>query len=199
MAGRGRTGARAIARRSASSLKTTRAGRMPPCSAIYLAPSYASAAPRRSRGARPADAHRSAGGIGQPALQAPGDRAEEGGKRRRLVFRLRPRLRQVRLLRDRAPRRSRRPSSRPAMDGVIAELREHGVTQDELDRARSACLAEFIYAADSQSRMARHYGWRAGHRHDRRGGRELARAARRRDGRGHPRRGARNISSTRIR
>jgi zinc protease len=46
------------------------------------------------------------------------------------------------------------------MDGVIANLREHGVSQAELDRARSAFLAEFVYANDSQSRMARHYGWR---------------------------------------
>jgi zinc protease len=47
-----------------------------------------------------------------------------------------------------------------ALDGVIAELRKGGVTQAELDRARSAFLAEFIYTSDSQSRMARHYGWR---------------------------------------
>ena len=47
-----------------------------------------------------------------------------------------------------------------AIDGVVAELRETGVTQGELDRARSAYLAEFVYTTDSQSRMARHYGWR---------------------------------------
>ena len=47
-----------------------------------------------------------------------------------------------------------------AMDNVVAELRETGVTQGELDRARSAYLAEFVYTTDSQSRMARHYGWR---------------------------------------
>jgi zinc protease len=47
-----------------------------------------------------------------------------------------------------------------AIGSVIAELRENGVTQAELDRARSAYLAEFVYTADSQSRMARHYGWR---------------------------------------
>ncbi|HSD91757.1 MAG TPA: pitrilysin family protein [Methyloceanibacter sp.] len=47
-----------------------------------------------------------------------------------------------------------------AIDGVIADLRERGVTQEELDRARAAHLAEFVYASDSQSRMARHYGWR---------------------------------------
>jgi len=47
-----------------------------------------------------------------------------------------------------------------AIDGVIEELRANGVTQEELDRARASYLAEFIYTSDSQSRMARHYGWR---------------------------------------
>ena len=47
-----------------------------------------------------------------------------------------------------------------AIDSVVAEVRENGVTQEELDRARSAFLAEFIYTSDSQSRMARHYGRR---------------------------------------
>jgi zinc protease len=46
------------------------------------------------------------------------------------------------------------------IDDVLAELRSRGVTQDELDRARSAYLAEFIYTSDSQARMARQYGWR---------------------------------------
>jgi zinc protease len=47
-----------------------------------------------------------------------------------------------------------------AIDSVIADLRENGVTQEELDRARASHMAEFVYASDSQSRMARHYGWR---------------------------------------
>ncbi|MGZ5850181.1 MAG: M16 family metallopeptidase [Methyloceanibacter sp.] len=47
-----------------------------------------------------------------------------------------------------------------AIQGVVAELRRDGVSQAELDRARSSYLAEFVYTADSQSRMARHYGWR---------------------------------------
>jgi zinc protease len=47
-----------------------------------------------------------------------------------------------------------------AIDAVIAELRDDGVSQAELDRARSSYLAEFVYTSDSQSRMARHYGWR---------------------------------------
>ena len=47
-----------------------------------------------------------------------------------------------------------------AIDGVLAELTETGVTQEELDRARNAFIADFVYTTDSQSRMARHYGWR---------------------------------------
>jgi zinc protease len=47
-----------------------------------------------------------------------------------------------------------------AINGVVASLREKGVTQDELDRARASYLAEFVYTTDSQARMARHYGWR---------------------------------------
>jgi len=47
-----------------------------------------------------------------------------------------------------------------AIAGVIDDLRTNGVTQDELDRARASYLAEFVYTSDSQSRMARHYGWR---------------------------------------
>lgn len=45
-------------------------------------------------------------------------------------------------------------------DEVIEDLRQGGVTQEELDRARASYIAEFVYTSDSQSRMARHYGWR---------------------------------------
>ena len=47
-----------------------------------------------------------------------------------------------------------------AIKGVIEEIRENGVTQEELDRARKSYIAEFVYTQDSQSRMARHYGWK---------------------------------------
>lgn len=47
-----------------------------------------------------------------------------------------------------------------AIDEVVEDLRKNGVTQDELDRARSARIAEFVYSTDSLSRMARQYGWR---------------------------------------
>ncbi len=46
------------------------------------------------------------------------------------------------------------------MDEVVKDLRENGVTQDELDRARTGLLAEYVYNSDSISRMARQYGWR---------------------------------------
>ncbi len=47
-----------------------------------------------------------------------------------------------------------------AISDVVDELKQNGVTQAELDRARASYLAEFVYTTDSQSRMARHYGWR---------------------------------------
>jgi zinc protease len=47
-----------------------------------------------------------------------------------------------------------------AISAVVEELKQNGVTQDELDRARASYIAEFVYTSDSQSRMARHYGWR---------------------------------------
>jgi zinc protease len=47
-----------------------------------------------------------------------------------------------------------------ALDAVIADLRENGVTQEELDRVRNAYIAEFVYTTDNQAQLARHYGWR---------------------------------------
>jgi len=46
------------------------------------------------------------------------------------------------------------------IDEVIEDLRTNGVTQEELDRARAAQLAEFVYTKDSVARLVRHYGWR---------------------------------------
>lgn len=47
-----------------------------------------------------------------------------------------------------------------AIDGVVEDLRQNGVTQDELDRARAARIADIVYSSDSISRLARQYGWR---------------------------------------
>ena len=47
-----------------------------------------------------------------------------------------------------------------AIDRMVEDLRENGVTQAELDRARASEIAEFVYNSDSISRMARQYGWR---------------------------------------
>ncbi len=46
-----------------------------------------------------------------------------------------------------------------AMDEVIAEFIEKGATQKELDRARNSYIASHIYGGDSQSSLARRYGW----------------------------------------
>jgi zinc protease len=43
------------------------------------------------------------------------------------------------------------------IDGVLHELREKGVTADELNRAKKAFIAEFVYESDSQSSLARRY------------------------------------------
>ena len=45
-----------------------------------------------------------------------------------------------------------------SMDRVIAEVRDKGATQAELDRAKKQFLAEFVYELDSQESLARRYG-----------------------------------------
>jgi zinc protease len=45
-----------------------------------------------------------------------------------------------------------------AVDGVIAEVAEHGVTADELARAKTRLIADFVYAQDNQMALARFYG-----------------------------------------
>jgi zinc protease len=44
------------------------------------------------------------------------------------------------------------------MDRVIHDLRENGVTEAELERAKKQLLAEFVYESDSQEQLARRYG-----------------------------------------
>ena len=50
------------------------------------------------------------------------------------------------------------PQLEQALDAVIAEIIEHGVTTDELDRAKTRLIADFVYAQDNQMTMARFYG-----------------------------------------
>jgi len=45
-----------------------------------------------------------------------------------------------------------------ALDWMIADLLENGITEEELARAKKASIAAEIYAQDSQSSMARQYG-----------------------------------------
>jgi len=46
-----------------------------------------------------------------------------------------------------------------ALDRIMTDVVENGVTPDELERARRAEIAELIYNYDSQTRMARIYGF----------------------------------------
>ena len=82
------------------------------------------------------------------------------------------------------------------IDRVLHELREKGVTADELERAKKAFIADFIYESDSQSALARRYAegmllgltieqindWPEGHRQ----GDGRGRQARRRQAPRHP-------------
>jgi zinc protease len=45
------------------------------------------------------------------------------------------------------------------IDGEIAEIAKNGVTDAELDRAKKAYLAEYVYQTDNQASLARRYGW----------------------------------------
>jgi zinc protease len=45
-----------------------------------------------------------------------------------------------------------------AIDAVITELAQNGITQDELTRAKTRLIAEAVYAQDSQGTLARWYG-----------------------------------------
>jgi zinc protease len=45
-----------------------------------------------------------------------------------------------------------------AIDAVLAEVAAHGVTADELDRAKTGLIAAAVYAHDSQATLARWYG-----------------------------------------
>ena len=45
------------------------------------------------------------------------------------------------------------------IDELIEDVQANGVTAGELERAKNSYLAEYIYEGDSQSTMARRYGW----------------------------------------
>lgn len=46
-----------------------------------------------------------------------------------------------------------------AIDAVLAEIRDKGVTAPEIERAKNSLIADYIYESDSQSTLARRYGW----------------------------------------
>ncbi len=44
------------------------------------------------------------------------------------------------------------------IDAVLADVIEHGITADELDRAKNRLIADAVYAQDNQATLARWYG-----------------------------------------
>ncbi|MBU1210678.1 MAG: insulinase family protein [Alphaproteobacteria bacterium] len=53
------------------------------------------------------------------------------------------------------------PEIEAEIDALIADIARDGVTEAELKRAKSSLTAEYVYGIDSQSTMARRYGWAA--------------------------------------
>ncbi|HYD16248.1 MAG TPA: pitrilysin family protein [Hyphomicrobium sp.] len=51
------------------------------------------------------------------------------------------------------------PKIEASLDKVMAELRDNGVTDAELTRAKSSYIADYIYENDDQASLARRYGW----------------------------------------
>lgn len=45
------------------------------------------------------------------------------------------------------------------LDSVIADVRENGVTEAELTRAKNSYIATYTYESDNQMTLARRYGW----------------------------------------
>src|SRR5262249_24011610 len=50
------------------------------------------------------------------------------------------------------------PQLEAALDGVIAEVADKGITPDELARAKTRMIADAVYAQDNQATLARWYG-----------------------------------------
>jgi zinc protease len=46
-----------------------------------------------------------------------------------------------------------------AVDGVLEDIRQNGVSEAELERAKKTFLADYIYESDNQASLARRYGW----------------------------------------
>ena len=164
---------------------------------FYLAPSYASAKPGEAE-ALDLMMRIAATGSMSKIYKRMVIEDKQSGECRRLVFRFGPRFRPARLLchrrREASPPRSSTRRSRTRSRSCT----QNGVTQEELDRARASYIAEFVYTSDSQSRMARHYGWRLATGMSVADVEALARPAHARDRRRHPRGRRANILSTRI-
>ena len=50
------------------------------------------------------------------------------------------------------------PQLEAAIDGILADLIAHGVSTEELDRAKTRLIADAVYAEDNQRTLARWYG-----------------------------------------
>ena len=93
----------------------------------------------------------------QPALPEAGVGGEDRLQRRRLVLGHRARQRQHRHLRGGGRGRRPRQGGGRHRPRAARAAREAASPTDELDRAKKAFIAEFVYEFDSQSALARRY------------------------------------------
>src|SRR6185437_8748513 len=50
------------------------------------------------------------------------------------------------------------PQLEAGVDAVIEDITENGITDEELERAKTRIIADAVYARDNQATMARWYG-----------------------------------------
>ena len=99
-----------------------------------------------------------AGNGSAPAASIRSSRRGQGScRRRRLVFGWRPDSGSIGVYAT-AAQGVDLDKVEQAIDAVLHDLREKPVTADELERAKKAFIAEFIYESDSQASLARRYG-----------------------------------------
>lgn len=51
------------------------------------------------------------------------------------------------------------PRIEEALDALVADVIANGVSEAELKRAKASYIADYVYESDSQSTLARRYGW----------------------------------------
>jgi zinc protease len=129
----------------------------PSVNRYYLAPSRTTANPGESE-ALEVLAHVLGTGANSRLYRDASGRSGRGAQCRRLLFGHSTRLWQARASTARRIRERSLHDVEVAIDAVLADVSEHGITADELDLAKNRLIADAVYAQDNQATLARWYG-----------------------------------------